>query len=484
MLLRDLLNNYEKRQLQALDLLLRRPYTTSQLCQALHVSRDTVKEDLIQLKAYEKTVNAKISIEKINGYYHIKSFGKLSNTEINHYFLQHSLSYEILIYILLHGEYQLDIMSTDLNTSVATVIRKIRQLNQILKEFELTIAGGKVHGTELQIRYFYYLLIWYSKDYQQKKELYLGYSGNLIQQLRVDLNFVLSEQEAIKQSIWFYVTKKRFENRQISDQSVSLEKKYPPKIITGLENILESHYKNIGIFWDEQETISYQLFLFVTTEIYENKDKFLELYQKNIDYLTALKVTNDEVSEKLWKNLMIQRTSWLKELLDMTIFKINLWGYYFPGFIDIFQYEMKSTSQPVKKRVDAAMKVVEKRLQIDSQGNGQMMAKYFGALLENNIKATGFSLTVAYNTGWDDFITEEKIRNILSSIEWTVNLKIMRYEEGKSYDVILSDSNRDFEGIPSERIYILLSLVFGLNVDRQELSRFIKTHYENKLEGV
>lgn len=484
MLIRDLLENYEKRQLQALGLLLHRPYTVSQLSQILHVSRDSVKDDLIQLKAYEKTVGAKISIETIDGYYHINSFGKLSNTEINYYFLQHSLNYEILIYILLHGKYHLEKMSADLNTSVATVIRKIRHLNQILKEFELTISSGKMQGTELQIRYFYYVLIWYSQDYQKKKDLYLAYSTDFLQQLEEDLNFVLTEEEAIKQSVWFYVAKNRFQNRQISNLSLPPEKKYPTKIIAGLENLLKAYYKNIGILWSEQETVYYQLFLFVTIEVYKNKNKFIEFYHTNLTHLSALKVVNEEVSEELWQNLKIQRTNLLKEILDMTIFKINLWGYYLSGFIDTFQYEMRNTSQPVKKRVDVAMKVIEKRLHINLLGNGQMMAKYLGALLEKNIEESGFSLTVAYNTAWDDFLTEEKIRNILSSIEWAVNLKIMKYEEGKDYDVILSDSNRHFEGIPSERIYILLSLVFGINVDRQELSQFIKTHYENKLEGV
>lgn len=263
MFIRDLLENYEKRQLQMLDLLLRRPYTASQLSQTMHVTRDTVKEDLLQLRYYKNTFHSKISIEIIDGYYHVKSFGKLSNNEINHFFLQHSLGYQILLYILVNGEYQLEILSADLNISVATLTRKIRQLNQILTEFELTIAHGQIQGAEPQIRYFYYLLIWYGNDYQQNKNLYLAYSEQLIAQLSDQLDFVLTEHEAIKQGIWLYVTKKRYQNRQVSHQTMTFEKKYPAKIINDLEGILQAHYKKLGIFWDEQEIIYYQLFFFI-----------------------------------------------------------------------------------------------------------------------------------------------------------------------------------------------------------------------------
>lgn len=484
MFIRDLLDNYEKRQLQMLDLLLRRPYTASQLSQTMHVTRDTVREDLLQLRYYKNTFRSKISIEIIDGYYHIKSLGKLSQNEINYYFLQHSLGYQILLYILEHGDYQLEILSDHLNISVATLTRKIRQLNQILTEFELTIAHGQIQGTELQIRYFYYLLLWYGNDYKQNKNLYLEYSKDLIEQIGEELDFVLTQHEAIKQGIWLYVTKKRYQNKQISQQKASFEKKYPTKIIDSLEEVLKIHYKNKGITWDRNETVYYQLFFFVTIEFRENYHKFEELYQKNKQDLPNLTIANQEVLKELWQHLNIDQTEELKKMFNAGIFKINLWGYFFPGFIDVYQYDMKNTSLAVKKRVDAAMEVIEKRLRIDGDHNGKMMAKYFGALLQNIIKESGFFLAVAYNTAWDDYVTEEKIKNILASTELTVNLEVIRYKEGEIYDVILTDSNREFAGIHSEQIYVLLSLTFGSNVDQQNLNQFIRSHYEKKLEGV
>ena len=60
-------------------------------------------------------------------------------------------------------------LSNELLISESTLFRKIKELNQVLKEFEISIWQGKLVGEESQIRYFYFQFYWYLTESKKDK---------------------------------------------------------------------------------------------------------------------------------------------------------------------------------------------------------------------------------------------------------------------------------------------------------------------------
>lgn len=64
------------------------------------------------------------------------------------------------------------------NISLATLSRRVKELNDSLKEFHLKIKSGRLTGPENQIRYFYFQLFWFGRPYLENKKEYSDLSGN------------------------------------------------------------------------------------------------------------------------------------------------------------------------------------------------------------------------------------------------------------------------------------------------------------------
>ena len=73
-------------------------------------------------------------------------------------YLKESPKFQILMTLYEHGNVTNFRLQNELSMSEASLYRAVKQLNKILKEFELSIHNGRVQGSELQIRFFYYTL--------------------------------------------------------------------------------------------------------------------------------------------------------------------------------------------------------------------------------------------------------------------------------------------------------------------------------------
>ncbi len=58
------------------------------------------------------------------------------------------------------NEFSIPKLSQELLISEATLNRQLASLNKMLQSFEISIRSGRLKGSELQVRYFYYQLFW------------------------------------------------------------------------------------------------------------------------------------------------------------------------------------------------------------------------------------------------------------------------------------------------------------------------------------
>lgn len=130
-------------------------------------------------------------------------------------FIEESSKYQILDYLLIHREFSINQLVSTLMLSESTVFRKIREINSVLKEFQIQIKNGRMVGEELQIRYFYYQLQLVVKvrnghnrtatALEQSSASYQLFENALKKQLKTSF----SRSAIQKLHCWLYVTQKR-----------------------------------------------------------------------------------------------------------------------------------------------------------------------------------------------------------------------------------------------------------------------------------
>lgn len=164
MKLEELLEKRERSILRLLHRLKDCPHQTKikELSDYLELSRATLLRYVegFNHDAQEAGLQLRIEVADEHLIYHRAI--DLSATTLLHFLLESSIKYQILSYIFERDEFSLQELAQELLISEASLSRQLSSLNKLLAEFGLSIRNGRLKGSELQVRYFYFHLFWYS----------------------------------------------------------------------------------------------------------------------------------------------------------------------------------------------------------------------------------------------------------------------------------------------------------------------------------
>lgn len=157
MQIKDLMEKAEQGQFQLLSLL-------------SHTAKELQIKDIMTETGLSKTTITKYA-EALNDFFEHQNLGISVLIEkeslcliqsdnrhwktISYHFLEGAVKYQVLVYLFKHHHFTIQTLSQDLLVSEATLNRHLAQLNQLLQEYQLTIANGRMRGPELMIRTFY-----------------------------------------------------------------------------------------------------------------------------------------------------------------------------------------------------------------------------------------------------------------------------------------------------------------------------------------
>ncbi|MFC3927428.1 helix-turn-helix domain-containing protein [Streptococcus caprae] len=134
-------------------------------------------------------------------------------------FLDSSIKYQILLYLLDHSAFAIQKLSQQLRVSEATFHRHLSGLNELLKEFDCGIYNGHWKGPEHQIRYFYWCLLRRTWSIEQLQDLEtqpdLHKEVQVIERL-CQTTLLPENRQAI--SLWILISHKRW-NKGNTDSS-------------------------------------------------------------------------------------------------------------------------------------------------------------------------------------------------------------------------------------------------------------------------
>lgn len=121
-------------------------------------------------------------------------------------YVNQSLAYKILRFILEHKKVSIYQLSDEFNSSEATIFRKLRDINQLLKPFHIKIKNGQLVGDELQIRYFYYSLLMIVDTEFSSEDIAVKH---LMAYIQPEFRYTFSKVALKQLSCWLFVTRFR-----------------------------------------------------------------------------------------------------------------------------------------------------------------------------------------------------------------------------------------------------------------------------------
>ncbi|MGT2718684.1 helix-turn-helix domain-containing protein [Streptococcus oricebi] len=379
-------------------------------------------------------------------------------------FLEGAIKYQILLYLLKHQHFGIQQLALELLISEATLNRHLAGLNQLLSEFDLKIQNGSLKGPELQIRYFYLLLldsVWTKEqleghcqhDFYEKEILLVEHLA------RVSLNL---HQRRLLQ-IWFYVTKKRLTVRE--------------REVAGLHNLLAPFQDNVFYQRVHQQTLRYYMRYAIETDESESMSLFAFLVSFFILPSDMMEYTlgfGGPIVDKMTQSLRLLRQlnllgDYTSEHVTYQLGQIFGQSYFFKGYL------LLSESSYVLERLKLDMKehllVQQLGEQFLNPGlSGDQILKLawdLGQTLYYMVEEEAQGLRLGL-----DFFGNEMTRYRLThalqlSLEHNSLISLEPYDEQKSYDLILS--NKEVRTYPSGAAVYYLQGPF--NVKDQEAIR-------------
>lgn len=137
-------------------------HQATEIRKRLNLSRGRFSERIESLIARLKATFPDVSLNKTENDLIILLLPLSFNVSDLYYcYLKEAVNYKILTHLYQDGKLDIFLIIEDLYLSESTYYRRIREINNVLAEFDLKIINGTLKGDELQIRYFFFNLFWY-----------------------------------------------------------------------------------------------------------------------------------------------------------------------------------------------------------------------------------------------------------------------------------------------------------------------------------
>ncbi|MGT2950210.1 hypothetical protein BU202_02325 [Streptococcus cuniculi] len=152
----------------------------------------------------------------------------LLHTEWLAYLCQFSTKYQILLYLFEKEEFAIQALAQHLLISEASLNRQLAALNHLLQDFQMSIRNGRLKGSELQIRYFYYQLFLQTKTLSSlKNETTFRQIATYLPLFERFFDTTFNSRQALQLSLWLGISQRRMRAQDVDFQElVQLMKPY------------------------------------------------------------------------------------------------------------------------------------------------------------------------------------------------------------------------------------------------------------------
>lgn len=252
-------------------------------------------------------------------------------------YVTRSLKYQLLDYVFQHREFTVVKITSDLAISESSLFRKIKEVNDLLKEFNLQIKNGSLQGEELQIRYFYFQLYWSLTPYRSfQANLLSDQNLRLINGVEKELEIKINEFSRIRLSLWLTISKKRATLTDKKYQGIKGKMKDYQKdsLYLKVRRLVLLYFSRYSIEVGEEESMLHYVFLTSMSILSEKDFSTYDLFRSK---RTPTAVVDTLLRETVLLHYRPRKPSIaLERQMSYYLSQINSRLYFFEGDIEVY----------------------------------------------------------------------------------------------------------------------------------------------------
>lgn len=451
------------------------------IAQELNVSKVSLTnyiEDLIDnLSKYNKQIELKTDGNVIE----LEMDISFSLAQVENDIYLESIKYKIIDYLFHHIEFNTVFLAAELMISESTVFRKIKELNQTLKEFEISIWQGKMIGEEHQIRYFYFQFYWHLKSNKSN----VGENrGKYIEMVEKALDLNLSDESQIKVNLWLSITKKRLALQRLKYDGLSRKNQlfYKDPLYLKIKEMTIRLLGNYAVEIEEEECMLQFAFLLSMSIL--SPDDFYE-YSLVRSRFSPTALLDTVVLESLlmyYKPLVFPRK--LEKHIYYLLSQIHPRIYFFKGNVEIYdqnniwQVEESMSAHSIRKITSHLLSLAKKQLKIEVTNEDSLFStteiKYLSiiVIIDSWLRR---DVTVGISLEMEVLFKEAITKMLMTQLSSMNSVICEPYDSQKKYDLIITNKNLHKWDSP---VYVFSEL--GANYDFQKIKQAIRNIYKEK----
>lgn len=504
MQLTKLLDRSEQRQFDVLQLLLKSvyPVTISEIGKTFNINRNTAKSCCDDLSSMLSSFNGKIQLTETDGWVALdRQQATISLTEIYELYLKHSVKYQLLIYLFKHDYFDAADMVQKLNTSSSTLTRRVKELNQLLHDFQLQVKDGRLLGLESQIRHFYFQLFWLGTPSEKIKSLFNDPASNLlIDEIKQNYGNVLTINGQLKVKLYLGIVKRRRVINNLPATTFSDSLQFHSSLLSSnnITNLLNDFWRHYRIVLTDDE-IDMFYSIVIANSCLNVDNPLVQEYLHNINLHTPqLAVLNSltfNQFQSVFKNYPF--STHLTDQIRMSLFQIHFKSIQFSGWIVAYNKEhltnlFSGDGEPNPLKYLLAKKIRSIGLNISKTVTSKLdkpaiilnqlqmeLTDRYTAILCVACWNLDFKLKIGCDFDFENIMVQVAIKQVQQNIDPRTNAALELYDHNNYYDVIITNDHHRYSKINDNHVFVLIGT--GYNFDYQYLNHFLSRAYLEKI---
>ena len=440
----------------------------SELLSYLGISKASLESDLEELGYYLKPYEAECSLFYDGQWVALHMSDTFSINQIIDDYVRASIKFQLIDYLFQYQEFTIVQLTTKFMISESSLFRKIKELNQLLAEFELKIRNGQLKGEELQIRYFYFQIYWFLTSYQVHQEKTMTVQNfRIIEALEKALVLNFDEHSKLKLSLWLTISKKRIAiqpkiHNELYQKSQSYEQ---DPFFKTLRSFVIRFFSRYPLEIDEEESLLH--FVFLTSMSVIAKADFNK-YSLIRGRRTPTSLADTFVLEHM---ILYYRPKKFFPELEKKIFyyvsQIHSRLYFFKGELELFDRENiweKEQQLSSRQLADFSKTLLKTSLdcfgEVYKPGNNLYewsLVKYLSVMAIIDFEIVG-ETRVGIDLKMDRLYNEVLTQVLVLSLKNLNGVVIEAYNAQQSYDLVITNILRKQAYSAKTELYVLSEL--------------------------
>lgn len=430
--------------------------TKDVLCQNLQITSNTLLEYLELLQEFIKQEDLERDLEVIEAHDQIifKKDAKFPLKVCYLRFLEHSTKFQILRHVYHHGFINGPVFQDRIGISTATYYRRVAELNDLLKEFRISLKRGRMTGEENQIRFFYFCYFWFLKENKGdfSKEVNQQYNS-LIQALSEELDIHFDAMEILQIKMWMKISFTRLNQTRECHFSKEFEQKERP-LYEVINTVFYRYMKSFDRPYTLYEGLMFYDFFCSMRNFSPYSPFAFRLAKQQQDEKTYLDYQNRKVFDYLQTMGYLPTGFPIKRihLLAHYLYQYHSHLYYFDGFIMNFDSwgihpTIANLSDPLKEEdIHEFMLFCQKEfLPADPYKRYQSLLSEinYASILNMAQELTSEKIRIEVYHSINPFLSSLTIQMLKNTLGTKYDLELMLYDEEVSSDILLTNIHAD-----------------------------------------